>query len=368
MVRLHWNNQAAPVAAGLSILEPEVRLMAINFPMWRKATLTLVRIADRREWDALDVVSKWLIATRSAVTTVTLYSCVIAGLFALRQTGFPWLTWLIVTVGLFLAHGANNLLNDYTDFSRGIDTDNYFRTQYGVHPLVQGFWSKPQQLRWFLVSGVLAFLAGAYAVYATRFDPVVIGLFAYGAVMLLFYTYPLKHFALGELTIFLIWGPVMIGGVYFVLTRHWSWEVVLAGVPFGLSTASINIGKHTDKSGEDRQKGVHTLPVLIGQTAARYLNMAAIILPYLITLYMIAVPRFLTPALLVVFLAVPKAWTAIKRLSRPRPAEAPPGYPIWPRWFSTVSFMHNRRFGNLFILGVILDAAIRLLFPGFWQP
>ena len=44
----------------------------------------------------------------------------------------------ILTLGLFIAHGTNNLINDYTDFSRGIDKDNYFRTQYGVHPLAQG--------------------------------------------------------------------------------------------------------------------------------------------------------------------------------------------------------------------------------------
>ncbi len=341
--------------------------MAVNFAMWRKATSSLVRMDSKQEWDRLDVVSKWLIATRSGVTTVTLYSCTIAGLFAARSGTFPWLTWLIVTLGLFLAHGANNLLNDYTDYSRGIDSDNYFRTQYGVHPLVQGFWDRKTQMRWFVASGILALLSAVFAIVSTGFDPVVIGLVAYGAVMLLLYTWPLKYLALGELTIFLIWGPIMIGGVFFVLTRVWSWDVVLAGVPVGLGTASINIGKHIDKSSEDRKKGVTTLPVLIGEAAARVLNVAAITLAYAITLYMIVVPRFLTPALLIVFLAAPSGWKAIQRLSKPRPAAAPPGYPIWPRWFSTVAFVHNRKFGNLFILGVAVDTVLRLVFPAFWR-
>ena len=341
--------------------------MAINLAMWRRASWSLVRMDDKKEWDRLDIVSKWLIATRSGVATVTIYSCVIGGLFAVQAGRFPWLTWLIVTLGLFLAHGANNLLNDYTDFSRGIDTDNYYRIQYGVHPLVQGFWTNPQQMRWFVVSGILALLAGFYALLFTGFDPIVIGLFAYGVVMLLLYTYPLKYIALGELTIFLIWGPIMIAGVYLVLVREWNWNVVLAGIPFGLSTASINVGKHIDKSAEDRQKGVGTIPVRIGETAARYLNMAAIIFAYAITLYMIVVPRFLTPILVIVFVASQEAWTAIKRLSRPRPAAAPPGYPLWPLWFSTVSFAHNRKFGNLFVLGVALDTVVRLVFPTFWH-
>ena len=45
--------------------------MHINFPMWRKASWQLIKMDDKKEWDSLDVVSKWLIATRSAVTLVT---------------------------------------------------------------------------------------------------------------------------------------------------------------------------------------------------------------------------------------------------------------------------------------------------------
>jgi 1,4-dihydroxy-2-naphthoate octaprenyltransferase len=342
--------------------------MAVNIAMWKRATTTLVRMDSKAEWDALDVVSKWLIATRSGVTTVTLYSCVIAGIFAFRAGVFFVIPWLIMTVGLFVAHGANNLLNDYTDFSRGIDTDNYFRTQYGVHPLVQKFWGKSTQIRWFVVSGLLGLAAAVYAVYFSGFDPYVIGLFIYGALMLLLYTYPLKHFAIGELTIFLIWGPIIIGGVYMVLAHQWSWIVALAGVPFGLSTASINIGKHIDKSDEDRKLGVHTLPVVIGQTAARWVNFTAIVLAYAITFSLVFVTRFLSPALLLVLFAGPKALKALAMLSRPRPAEAPAGYPpIWPRWFSVVSFFHNRWFGNLFILGIVVDLVVRLIFPEFWR-
>ncbi len=343
--------------------------MAVNVKMWGTALSRLVMMQDRCEWDELDVVSKWLIATRSAVTTVTIYSCVIGGLFAVQAGGFVFLPWLILTVGLFLSHGTNNLLNDLTDYRRGIDTNNYFRTQYGVHPLVQGFWTKRTQLRWFLISAILGVASAVYALVYTHFDPIVIAMIAYGTLMLFFYTYPLKHFALGELTIFVIWGPIIIGGIYYVLVRHWDWNVILAGIPFGLTTASINIGKHIDKSGEDRQKKVTTLPVLLGQTGSRILNISVIVLAYLVIAYLVAIPRFFTPVMAIVLIAAPDAWKAISRLSKPRPEKAPEGYPVWPRWFSTVSFMHNRKFGNLFVLGVLLDTILRVIpaTSGFWR-
>lgn len=340
--------------------------MKINFAMWRKASWELIKMDSKKEWDALDVISKWLIATRSAVTTVTIYSCIIAGLLAWRDGYFSWLPWIVLTLGLFIAHGTNNLLNDYTDFSRGVDKDNYFRTQYGVHPLVQGFWTKPQQIQWFLVSGVIAFLSGVFALFYTSFNPTVIALFAFGALVLLFYTWPLKYWALGELAIFLIWGPIMIAGVYFVLalghngTFENIWNVALAGIPFGLSVASINIGKHIDKMIPDKQKGVGTFPVRVGQTFARYVNMASIVIAYAVVIYLVATGYFSTFMLLILF-AVKRAFYAVAVLSKPRPEGPPAGFEaFWPTWFSGFCFYHNRMFGGLFILGVLLDVAARL--------
>jgi 1,4-dihydroxy-2-naphthoate octaprenyltransferase len=346
--------------------------MNTTFAMWRKSLSQLIKMEDRKEWDALDVLSKWFIATRSAVGTITLYSGLIGGLLAWRYLfangkPFDFLTWLILTLGLFIAHGTNNLLNDYTDYSRGIDKDNYFRTQYGVHPLAQGFWDKPTALRWFAVSGVLATLAGIYALFYTQFAPVVIWLFAVGAFILLFYTYPLKYIGIGELSIFIIWGPLMIGGVYYVLTGLWDWTVILASIPVGLNVVTINLGKHTDKAREDVVKGVRTLPVLVGETAARYITMAAIVLSYLITLYLIFVTHFFTPIMLLIFVAIKPAQIALQRLSKPRPMEPPAGYPIWPRWFSTVCFVHNRVFSNYFVLGLVIDTILRFVAPTFWR-
>ncbi len=343
--------------------------MNINWRMWKAALWTLVKIDKKEEWDRLDVVSKWLIATRSAVTTVTLYACVIAGLLAWRDGYFAWLPWLIVALGLFIAHGTNNLLNDYTDYKRGIDQDNYFRTQYGVHPLVQGFWTTRQQLQWFAISGVLAVLSGVFALFYTDFSPVVMALFALGAVVLLLYTWPLKHLALGELFIFLIWGPIIIAGVYIVLARGWTdnaWYVALAGVPFGLSVASINVGKHIDKLEDDRRKGVGTLPVRIGEKAARVVNMVALVLIYAVIVYLVFLPRYFTPVMLIVFLAGKRLITALRVLGKPRPAAPPEGYPAWPTWFSGFAFYHNRLFGGLFILALIADTLLRILASGFW--
>jgi len=356
--------------------------MKINFAMWRKASWELIKMDDKNEWNALDVVSKWLIATRSAVTLVTVYSCIIAGLLAWRDGYFAWIPWIILTLGLFIAHGTNNLLNDYTDYSRGLDQGNYFRTQYGVHPLVQGFFTKPQQIRWFLFSGVLATLAGIWALVTTGFNYTVIGLFGFGAIVLLLYTYPLKYWGIGELSIFLIWGPIMIGGVYFVLAlvsgqelvMSTVWNAVLAGVPYGLGVMSINMAKHIDKRDDDLARGVGTFPVRVGEAVARRVDQFSVVMIYVVIAYLVFVPRYFTPIMLIVFFAIKDAITLIKVMNNPKPPQAPEGWPAWPTWFSAFAFQHNRQFGGYILLGLILDALLHVipftadLIARYWPP
>jgi 1,4-dihydroxy-2-naphthoate octaprenyltransferase len=95
--------------------------------------------------------------------------------------------------------------------------------------------------------------------------------------------------------------------------------------------------------------------------------MSAIVLSYIVTLYLIFFTHFFTPIMLLIFVAIKPAQAALKRLSNPRPSEPPPGYPIWPRWFSTVCFVHNRVFSNYFVLALIIETVIRTVFPTFWR-
>jgi 1,4-dihydroxy-2-naphthoate octaprenyltransferase len=44
----------------------------------------------------------------------------------------------------------------------------------------------------------------------------------------------------------------------------------------------------------------------------------------------------------------------------PKPDEKPADYPdVWPNYFVAAAFQHNRRFGSLFLLGLILDVVVR---------
>src|SRR5208337_3712527 len=195
----------------------------MNPAMWKKA-LRVIPSVSKESWGTLDLVSKWLISSRAAVLVMTFTSSAIAGLFAARDGGFRILPWLVMTLGLILGHACNNLFNDYTDFVRGVDKDNYFRTLYGPQPVAHGLMSTRQLLGFFFGTAavLIACVLGVFAL--DSWDPVILLLFAVGAAFVLLYTWPLKYLGLGEISVFLVWGPLMVGGGYYVLTRHWNWE------------------------------------------------------------------------------------------------------------------------------------------------
>jgi 1,4-dihydroxy-2-naphthoate octaprenyltransferase len=164
--------------------------------MWGKALRVIPRI-EKSEWDELDVVSKWLIATRAAVLIMTFISAAIAGILAFRAGQFHLIRWLALIVGLIMAHALNNMLNDLVDYRRGVDRDNYFRTQYGSQPLEQGLWNERQLLTYATVTGAIALAAGALLLWQR--GPLAWILLALGVFFVVFYTWPLKYVGLGEL-------------------------------------------------------------------------------------------------------------------------------------------------------------------------
>ena len=325
----------------------------MNFKMWAKAVQVIPRL-DKAEWDGLDIISRWLIATRAAVLLMTFISAAITGLLALHAGQFNLGRWLLVVVGLIFAHATNNLLNDYTDYKRGVDKDNYFRTQYGPQPLEAGLLNERQLLTYAAVTGLIAVAAGIpLIIFGGRLALLLMGL---GILFVLFYTWPLKYIGLGELAVALIWGPLMVGGGYYVITGTWSWMVALASLPYALGPTAVLFGKHIDKREADKAKGIHTLPVIIGEKAARYSVLVMMVVQYLAVLYLVIVGYF-SPFVLVVFLAlytIPRVYRIYKN---PKPIQPPADYPpdTWPLWFSATSFYHNRSFGLLLLVGLLLN-------------
>lgn len=327
----------------------------MNFAIWVKALQIIPRIS-KDEWNKLDIISKWLIASRAAVILMTFLSAAIAGILAYQDQMFNWGYWILLVIGLCLAHATNNFLNDYTDYVRGVDKDNYYRAQYGPQPLVHGLMTPKELLGYAAITGLIALAAGLVLVFINGWLALL--LLGLGAFFVLFYTWPLKYIALGEIAVLIVWGPLMIGGGYYVITNQWDWNVVIASLPYALGVTGVIFGKHIDKWEMDKERKIHTLPVVLGEKFSRYMLLGMLILQYGIVLFLV-LTRFFTPLLLVVIFALPALWRILAMFRQPKPLEKPENFPdVWPNYFVAAAFYHNRAFGLWYLLGLITNAVL----------
>jgi 1,4-dihydroxy-2-naphthoate polyprenyltransferase len=326
----------------------------VNTTMWVKA-LKIIPQITKEEWKGLDIISRWLIASRAAVFIMTALAGAIGGLLAYRNGNFSWHLFALSVLGIVLAHATNNMLNDYVDHTKGVDKDNYFRSQYGPQALEHGLLTKSGLMGYIVVTGMIASLIGSYLILVTGWSA--LWLFLAGMLFLLFYTWPLKYYGLGEPSVILVWGPLMVGGTYFVVSGgHWDNWVVLVSLVYALGPTTVLFGKHTDKLEQDKKKGIYTLPVVIGQKAARYSTIALWGLQY-VFIFMLVFSGKLGIPMLLVLLALPSLISTVKVFLKPRPLNRPdgPSGEGWPLYLVSNAFIYNRRFGLLFLLGLILD-------------
>ncbi len=312
--------------------------------------------AQAAEFAHLDPVTRFLYAARSVILVISAQAALIAGLLAATDRRFAVLPFLLVLLGYLVLHAVSNLSNDYFGYRRGHDTADSPRRRYTLHPIASGAVTPRLLATGLAVLSVLALAIAGYFI-ALRGWPAVL-LAGIGAILLYAYDAApraLKELGLGEVAAFVVWGPLMIGGGYYVITGTLSGDAFLASVPYGLGTASILIGKHIDQRAFDSSQQQRTLPVLLGAGGARLLNRLVVGGMYLFTGIAILAGA-LSPFAALVVVAAPRAMRAWQVMARPAPDQPPAGYIGWPLWYHRVCLVHNRLFGWLFILGVAFGA------------
>jgi 1,4-dihydroxy-2-naphthoate octaprenyltransferase len=350
--------QDAPTTVSTPIRE---RLLA-----WKE----ILETANPPEVRPLDTVGKWLVITRAAVFPMTIWSGLIGALLAVAAAGVGGVSvdyglLTLSVVGLVLAHAANNMINDYFDTTGGVDTAGYVRALYAPHPILSGWVTKRQLAAAILiVNGIDAVLM----LYLTAVrGPLILAFALAGLFVSVFYVAPpirLKHHGLGEPGVFLVWGPLMVGGTFLAATGTIAPWVLLASVPYALLVTSVLFGKHIDKIEADTALGVRTLPVILGERRARTVGAWLMISFYPLTLLAVIV-GLVGPWVLLVVFGLPRLRGVLKVFGQPKPAGPPAGYPArgWPLWFVGWAFIHTRRAGGLLTLGLLLNAVLPVTLP-----
>ena len=302
-----------------------------------------------------DGFTRWLVISRACVFSMSLTSGMIGLLIAAEQGTVNWLLGILAVIGVVFAHAANNLINDWGDVRQGVDTEDYPRAQYSPHPILGGLTTPKRLLGAALLLNL--FDAAIMMYLFTQRGALIIGFALAGLLLSISYTSFLKRAGLGELTALIVWGPLMIGGTAFAASGVLTPAIWALTLPYGLIVASVLVGKHVDKIDADKEVGVRSIPVLLGEKNSLILNKISFVLFYVIVIALVAF-RYTGPWVLLTFLAFGRLRETWDAYSKPKPKKAPEGWTVWPLWYVGWAMHFNRQAGEFFVMGMLLNIAV----------
>ncbi|MEJ7747871.1 MAG: prenyltransferase [Candidatus Limnocylindrales bacterium] len=210
--------------------------------------------------------------TRLPFLTATVIPVLLGILIAASHGAFDLVAAALTVIGAAFVQLGLNVANDVFDTVQGADDANVTPTQFsgGSRVIQYGLVSLRQMAGLATIFYVLAGLIGL-VLLATRGSTELLVIGIVGIVVSLGYTAPPLKFVyrgLGEITVAVGFGPMMLLGAYVVQTRGaLAWEPFLASIPVALLVALIlYVNEIPDRRG-DARAGKRTLPVRFSQSA-----------------------------------------------------------------------------------------------------
>ncbi|MGC9153955.1 MAG: prenyltransferase [Vulcanisaeta sp.] len=202
--------------------------------------------------------------------------------------------FVLALIGALLLHMSVNVINDYYDTLYGVDTPDVLR--YRPHAILMGIIKTSSMLNIGLALLIPGSLIGIYL--SVVVSPLILILGAIGVFLIYEYTGPplrLKYRALGELSVFLAWGPLMALGSMVSSTGGFiDYIVAIVSIPVALLVVATLYANNVRDIERDRSRGAYTLAVILDNYAkwfyvalllGTYLTQAVLILLRLLPIY-----------------------------------------------------------------------------------
>jgi len=262
--------------------------------------------------------SVWALAARPKTLWVAVAPVLIGTAMAFEAKAGYWPSALAALVAAVSIQIGTNFANDYFDFKKGADQHE----RLGPTRMTQAGLIKPDSMRTAaIIAFSLALLFGLYLVWRGGWPIAVIGLLS--ILFGIMYTggpYPLGYHGLGEIFVLVFFGPVAVGGTYYVQALDINSIVLLAGLPPGLFSVAILTVNNLRDIESDRLAGKKTLAVLFGRTFARMQYLLSIVVATLLPVFFYLTTHrhfFSSLTLLVLLAAVPAVKTVFGKTDGP---------------------------------------------------
>ncbi len=264
------------------------------------------------------------ISTRPWSFTMTFSSVTMGALMAALSRVFDPLLYVLTLLGMLAFHAATNVLNDFFDVRHGVDREGAPTTKYRLHPAAMGQTPLSTILGLSLGLYALTLATGVYLAFVSSLA--ILAIVAGGILGSVLYTADpvvLKARALGEVTVFAMWGLLIPLGAYMVQTGTFSWSPIVAAIPIGIFVGLVLLANNIRDIGYDGSVGNRTLAVALGVRRAARVYTVFLVVAYLLVVAGVLF-RLVPVWSFVVFLTAPGARKLVSMFSGEIPDNADP--------------------------------------------
>ncbi len=173
---------------------------------------------------------------------------------------------LLTVLGVVVLHASVDLLNDYWDFKRGIDTlTKRTKMSGGTGVLPEKLLHPESVFRAGIAFLIAGFAVGAYFIYT---DGVVIAaILGFAILSILFYSTKIVNAGMAELFV-TIKGTMIVLGTFFIQTGQIVSEALLAGIAVGILSSLVLFITSFPDYDADKSRGRKTLVIVVGRQKA----------------------------------------------------------------------------------------------------
>lgn len=260
---------------------------------------------------------------RKASLAQSMLPAILAVVIAINEAEFNIFLAILAVLGVVSAHLGMNLADDFFDYKVNTAESRKELSRQGIrarivkYPYLTSNESTLQDLKKAIVLFLLFAAIMGGIILTVRFNWLIV-LIAFLTLFLgISYSgFPFKfsYIGLGELVIGIIFGPLLMMGVYIASANRLDYSVVLASIPVGLLVVNILFTHSFIDKKADESANKMTFARLLKTNKA---NLTASVLfnfiPYLIIVAGVVL-KYLHPLYLLIFLVLPRSIWLIKSL------------------------------------------------------
>ena len=237
------------------------------------------------------MISVWLRVIRVRFLLASIIAVSVGLALHWSQNGsLDYLDIILTFAGVLALHASVDLLNDYWDFKRGIDTKTT-RTKMsgGTGVLPEGLLKPSSVYRAGVLFLIIGSLIGSYFVITNGILIAII--LGFAILSIYFYSTKIVDSGLGEFFV-AVKGSMIVIGTFFIQSGEVTVESILAGIVIGtLSSLVLFIASFPDHDA-DKSKGRKTLVIIVGKEKAVKLFWLFPLVSYVIILIGVSVNLF----------------------------------------------------------------------------